>query len=129
MRTRDFFLALFATVALGALAGAAIAPAVWHRGPALRTVEPQLSNRVSEVSAVEALSTTAVRVDCGRDSAPKSWKCVDSAAGGVTVYRGGSDVTSSNGVPENADTAFGGDSVAHLVLASGTLNVRCTCGF
>lgn len=95
---------------------------------AAETVQPLLDSRVAETSADESLSTTPQRIDCGKSASPRSWKCIDTAAGGVTVYRGDADVTSSTGFPESADTAFGGDSVAYLVLASSTLTVRCVCG-
>lgn len=90
--------------------------------------QPFLDSRVVETSADESLSTTPQRIDCGKSASPRSWKCIDTAAGGVTVYRGDADVTSSTGFPESADTVFGGDSVAYLVLASSTLTVRCVCG-
>ncbi|MGB1305838.1 hypothetical protein, partial [Pseudoalteromonas marina] len=79
--------------------------------------QPMLAGPVSEKAAPMTLSTTPQRVNCGSPMGFKTWKCIDPAGGGVTVYRGGDDVSTTLGFPESADTEFGGDSrEAWLVL-------------
>ena len=96
---------------------------------ATEKAQPLLAGPVSEGAAVFTVTTTAQRVSCGLSSSYKTWKCVDAAGGSTVVYRGGADVTTANGFPEVAGTAFGGDSRnAWLVVASSTQALRCLCG-
>lgn len=125
---------IFVSTVFASNVGGAVRASLWALGhssvlaPLVEEAGPLLDTRVSEITADESLSTTPERIDCGKSNAPRTWKCIDTATGGITVYRGDSSVSSSTGFPESADAAFGGDSRAYLVLAASTLTVRCVCG-